>query len=656
MKFARREFLLGGLSLYPIYKNFFVSKGKNRRGRVVILGFDGVEPTIVKKMLSEKKLPSIANLIARGVFTSLNTTIPPQSPTAWSSFATSKNPGAHGIYDFIKRDPATYLPGVSLGMVHPPEFDSNGNLKKAPYFENYRKGESFWKVADEYGARCKVINMPYCFPPDELKNGLMLSGLGVPDIRGTESFFYAFSDRFTTEELNKDISGGTKIKLNFQGNEAKVEFSVSKNPYEKKSYIKLSLVFIKSKESNGQIVIKLPDDREIILKEGEWSQWIEWVFKVPNTDYTIYAISRFWAREVGEHTYIYMTPFQYHPEHPIIPITSPSSYSTELAKRYGLYKTIGWNYDTHALRQDVITEDFFIEDVKKTMSWHEKLVLDEIAKGDFDLMIGMWMATDRVAHLFWRFRDPTHPMFEEDKARLYGEVLEETYKIMDRIVGNVINCISQDDLLILMSDHGFTSYNRGFNLTTWLIREGYLVVEGQKDSTTAYNDQPYLQGYDWMKTKAYALGLGSIYLNLEGREGEGIVNRAEYNRLVDEIRNKLLSVKDPTTGKPIVKNVYTKKNYSGISLSSAPDLIVGYCEGYQTTKASAKGSAPKDIVEDNRDKWSGDHVGTAYELIPGMFISNININTQPDIKDIAPTTLSFLGIQIPDDFEGKSLI
>lgn len=655
MSLTRRDFLVSGLALYPIYKSFFISKGIAKKGRAIVLGFDGVEPKIIKKMLAEGKLPSLSKLINEGVFTSLGTTIPPQSPTAWSSFATSKNPGHHGIYDFVKRDPANYIPGVSLGTVHPPEFDVKGNLIRAPYYENYRKGMSFWSIADENGARCKVINMPYCFPPDNLKNGVMLSGLGVPDIRGTESFFYAFSDKFTVDELKKDISGGTKVKLNFQGDRALVDLSVMRNPLDKNSFLKLSLVFLRLKDSK-QVVIELYDGRKVVLKEGEWSPWIEWTIQVPNSNYRIYAISKFWAKEVNENVYIYMTPLQYHPEHPFIPFTNPPSYSTELMRRYGLYKTIGWNYDTHALRQDVITEDIFIDDIKQTMSWHEKLLLDEIAKGDFDLIMGMWMATDRVAHLFWRFIDPGHPMFDESKAKLYGGIIEEAYKIMDGIVGRVLEFTSEDDLLIVMSDHGFTTYKRGFNLTTWLIREGYLVVEGQTDSSTAYNDQPFLQGYDWKQTKAYALGLGSIYLNIEGREGNGIVSKKEYARLVDEIKTKLLSIKDPNNGNSIIKNVYTKSDYSGEMLDLAPDMILGYHEGYQTTKASAKGSAPKELMEDNKDKWSGDHVGTDYELIPGMFISNRKINRQPDIKDIAPTILSFLGVPIPDDFEGKTLI
>lgn len=655
MELSRRQFLVASISSYPVYKSFFTAHGVKKDGRVIVLGFDGVEPKVIKQMMDREELPSIAKLVSVGEMRKLKSTIPPQSPTAWSSFATSKNPGQHGIYDFIKRDPTTYFPGVSLGVVHPPEFDEVGNLKKAPYFESFRKGRSFWCIADEAGARCKVLNMPYCFPPDNLKNGIMLSGLGVPEIRGVESFFYAFSDKFNEEELKKDLSGGTKIKLIFHDKEARVELPVFRNPIQKEIYEKVDITFIKDAD-NKQVIVKLPKEKEIVLKEGEISPWVEWEFQIPKTDYIVSAISRFWAREIGENVFVYMTPLQYHPENPYIPFTNPPSYSSDLLRRYGFYKTIGWNYDTHALRQDVITEEFFIEDVKRTMRWKEQLILDEISKGDFNLLIGVWTATDRVAHLFWRFTDPSHPMYDRSKARIFGKVIEDTYKIMDKIVGNVLATISDNDLFILISDHGFTSYRRGFNLTTWLIREGYLVVEGQLDPATSYNESPYLQGYDWRRTKAYALGLGSVYINLEGREARGIVSNSESEKLIDEIKSKLLLVKDPATGKPVVKNVYTRSDYSGEALSSSPDLILGYCEGYQTTKSSAKGSAPKELFEDNMDKWSGDHVGTDYTLIPGLFVINRKVSKEPDIKDIAPTALSFLGVQPPDDLEGSSLI
>ncbi len=657
MKINRRKFLYSTaitLGILTKSKNLFAEDSKRR---VILLGFDGVEPRIIKNMVEQGNLPNLQKVFSQGGFYNLTSTIPPQSPTAWSSFATCKNPGEHGIYDFLRRDATKYIPGIALGMVRPPEFDEQGNLKKEPCFETYRKGTPFWKIADEQGVRCKVLNMPYSYPPDTLKNGIMLSGLGVPDIRGTESMFFVFSNKFTEEELKENISGGMRLKLNFNDSVAQIKLPALRNPLNPKSGFIEAVLNISVDKTAKKIKILLPDQKNIQIEQGNWSDWIEWEFPVTEK-YSVKAISKFYVKKVDDEINIYMTCLQFHPQYPYIPFTNPAKYSAELAERYGLYKTIGWNYDTHALRQDVLTEDVFLDDVRKTMTWHEKLMLDELNKEDgWKLLMTMWMATDRVAHLFWRYRDPQHPEFDEKKAKVYKESLEETYQIMDRIIGNTLKSIREEDWLIIMSDHGFNTYRRGFNLGTWLIREGYLVVEGQNNPETAYNDQAFLLGYDWNKSKAYALGLGSIYLNMEGRERNGIVKKEQSKELREEIKKKLLDVKDPQTGKPVISNVYSCEDFSGNEVENAPDLILGYYEGYQSTKATAKGSAPQSLFEDNKDKWSGDHVATDFKLIPGMFVSNKNISTQaPHIQDLGVSILSYLNLNVPPDLQGKNII
>ena len=657
MKISRRKFIFStAVTLGLMTKSRSLFADNNKR-RVILLGFDGVEPRIVRGMIEKEQLPNLKTVMKQGDFFNLTSTIPPQSPTAWSSFATCKNPGEHGIYDFLRRDPKTYFPGLALGSVHAPEFDEQGNLKKEPYFETYRKGTPFWKIADEQGVRCKILNMPYSYPPDTLKNSLMLSGLGVPDIRGTESLFFVFSDRFTDEELKQSISGGMRIKLNFKDSVAEVKLPALRNPINPKNgFIEANISF-KVDKTTKKVTINLPNQNTLQIEQGNWSDWIEWEFPVTEK-YSVKAISKFFVKKISEEVNIYMSCLQFHPRYPYIPFTHPVKYAQELAERYGLYKTIGWNYDTHALRQDVLTEDVFMDDVRKTMAWHETLMLDELNKeDDWKLLMTMWMATDRVAHLFWRFRDPQHPEYNAEKAKIYGEALEETYRIMDRIIGNALKSIREEDWLIVMSDHGFNTYRKGFNLGTWLIREGYLVVEGQTNPETAYNDQAFLLGYDWNKTKAYALGLGSIYLNMEGREKNGIVKKEQVKALREEIRNKLLSVKDPQTSAPVISNVYSCENFSGNEVENAPDLILGYHEGYQSTKATAKGSAPQSIFEDNLDKWSGDHVATDYKLIPGMMVTNKGINTHsPHIQDIGVSILSYLNLNVPQDLQGKNIL
>ena len=626
------------------------------KGRVVILGFDGVEPSIAEKMMDAGELPNLATLREKGTYKPLNTANPPQSPTAWSSFTTCKYAGNHGVYDFLKRTPENYRPGVGFGTAQHAKLNADGSVAQPAKFESIRKGNSFWSEADRQGARCKILVVPFAYPADDLAQGCMLCGLGVPDIRGTTSTYYAFSDEFTKQE---GVSGGIQFPLEFSGDKASLTIPGARNPQVTRSgdpgaYVEIPLEFTVDRAAQS-VAIKLPTET-LTVKEGDWTKWIEWTFDV-TPQFKVHAISRFLVLEAGEHVRVYMACLQYDPRNPYIRMSTPEKYSGELADRYGLYKTIGWIYDTHALRQDALTDDTFLEDMEKTVTFKERLALDELDRGDFELLIAAWTATDRVAHLFWRFRDPKHPLYTEEGAKKYGRAIENTYIRMDQIVGKVMQKLEPNDLLMIMSDHGFHSFRTGLNVNTWLIRNGYLAVDGMTNPDTAFNNESYLMGYDWARSKAYSLGLGSIFLNLKGREGNGTVDPADADALIQEIRGKLLDVTDPATGAKVFTAIYTRDEFKGVAEADAPDLQLGYAEGYQSTKDTVKGSAPEALFEPNTDKWSGEHASSDVALTPGIFFSNQSIGDRdPRIVDLGVTAMRYLGTKVPADFEGEDLL
>jgi predicted AlkP superfamily phosphohydrolase/phosphomutase len=399
------------------------------------------------------------------------------------------------------------------------------------------------------------------------------------------------------------------------------------------------------------------------LRETEWSDWVEVTFEV-TPKYSVSAISRFYPMEIGEHVTIYMSCLQFHPSRPYMRLTTPPTYGAELEKRYGLFKTIGWIYDTHALRLDAMTEQVFLDDVQQTMAWRAQLTLDEIDRGNFDLLVSAWTGTDRTAHMFWRYRDPEHALYTPEGAAQFGAAVEDTYRHMDQIVGKVMAKLSDDDLLLIISDHGFHSFRKGFNVNTWLIRNGYLAVTGTDDPETAHNPNKFLDlgrkpgrvGYDWANSRAYSIGLGSIFLNLKGREGKGTVEPGDADSLIAEIRSKLLDVVDPENGAKVFNEVYTRDVYKGSASAEAPDIQLGYAEGYQSTKATVSGVAPKEVFEVNDDKWSGEHAASDRESSRGILFSNKPFgSSDPEIIDIGVTALSYLGKNVPSDFEGKNI-
>mgnify|MGYP000888750645 CR=1 FL=1 len=627
------------------------------QGRVIMLGYDGMEPSIVEEMLERGELPNLGKLRETGAYRRLGSTIPPQSPVAWNTYATCKNPGGHNIFDFIRRDPKSPggpMPLVGTGKLVPPVIGTDGGLQEPAKGINYRTGIPFWSVADEQGKRGKILNIPFAFPPDPLKNGMMISALGVPDLRGTTSTYFSLSDSFTQEELSEDLGGGRRIALAFDGSDEAL-FPVPgprDNRYrfsDPNAYTSTPLRF---KINRGDKRGKISDgDSEVDIEQGAWSEWLELRFEMsPKVE--VHGITRFFPMEIGERVRIYMACVQYHPDAPYSALTSPEPYSAELKGRFGLYKTIGWAYDTHALRQNDLEEEAFLKDIDDTMSFRDRLTLDELKRGEFDFLLSAWTATDRAGHMFWRYRDEGHPYYTPEAPEHWKKALEYTYKRADAQTGAVLEQLREEDTLFVFSDHGFGSWRQGFNLNTWLRDNGYLSVKDPKQA-----DRGFLMGIDWNETKAYSVGLSSLYLNIKGRETGGVVEPDAAEALIAELKDKLAGVKDPKTGANVFSSLYPRGVYSGEAMGDAPDISLGYAPYYQNSRQTSRGGVGAPLLEPVMDKWSGEHAASDCKNCPGVFFSNKPLDKEdPRIQDLGMTTLSLLGVDAPSDYEGDVIL
>lgn len=627
------------------------------RGRVIMLGYDGMEPSVVEAMLEQGELPNLQKVRELGAYCRLTSTIPPQSPVAWNTYATCKNPGGHNIFDFIRREPkgpGGPMPLVGTGKLVPPVLDPEGSLKEPAKCVNFRTGTPFWSAADAQGKRGKVLNIPFAFPPDPLQNGLMVSALGVPDLRGTTSTYYSLSDSFSREALTEDLGGGRRVALAFSGeDEALLPFPGPRdNRYafnDPNAYTSVKLRFqVNRKDKRGKVSA---DDSAVDIEQGTWSDWLEVRFAMsPKVE--VRGITRFFPMEIGERVRIYMSCIQYHPEAPYTPFSSPDSYSAELKGRFGMYKTIGWAYDTHALRQDDLDEEAFLKDIDYTMSWRDQLTLDEINRGEFDFLLSAWTATDRVGHMFWRYRDAGHPFHTADAPEHWKKALEHTYKRADTQTGAVLAQLREEDTLFVFSDHGFGSWRKGFNLNTWLHENGYLALENPETA-----NRGFLQGINWKETKAYSVGLSSLYLNMKARETGGIVGPDTADALMAELTAKLAEVKDPETGDKVFSGLYTRQVYSGAAMADAPDISLGYAPNYQNSRQTSRGGVGGPLIEPVMDKWSGEHAASDYMNCSGILFSNKPLEKEmPHIKDLGVTALSLLGADVPADYEGDCIV
>jgi predicted AlkP superfamily phosphohydrolase/phosphomutase len=606
-------------------------------------------------MMDRGDAPNFAKLAQGGTFKKLGSTIPPQSPVAWTTFTTCKNPGGHNIYDFIRRDKNGPMPKVGTGELAHVELSADGAMTEPAKGIAYRKGDSFWYVADQQGLKCKILLVPFAFPADPMTNGIQLCGLGVPDLRGTNSISFDISESFTPEQHRTSMAGGMRLRPEFDA-EGVAKLSVT-GPRDKRiknfgtpgDYTATDMTLrVDRKMGVGSAEV---DGKKIEFTTGAWSAWLELPFKMSDK-YTTWGITRFYPLEIGENVRLHMACMMFHPGDPYAAFTEPERYAKDLFERYGLFRTIGWQYDTHALRQDRLDEDAFFVDIRQGMAFTERMTLDEMDRGDFDMLISVWEATDRVGHMYWRFRDPQHPMHDPALVEKWGKAVEESYKISDSIVGNVMAKMKPNDLLMVLSDHGFESWRRGFDANAWMEQQGYLKV---KDRARA--EGGFLQGIDWANTKAYAVGLSSMYLNLSGRERYGSVGPAQAANLIAELKDKLIKVHDDTAGSAVFSNIYTRDNFKGVAIDEAPDISFGFDGLHQVSKSVAAGAVGSELFEDNVDKWSGDHSSSDLARLPGIFFCNQSVEApDPNIMDLGVTALGYLGADVPSDFEGRDLL
>jgi predicted AlkP superfamily phosphohydrolase/phosphomutase len=612
--------------------------------RVIILGFDGQDPQITDALLREGKLPNFAKLAARGCYHRLRTTFPSVSPVAWSSFSTGTNPARHNIFDFLDRDRRTYLPRLSsTHIANPTRILRLGRFRiplSRPDLRLLRRSRPFWSILGEYRIWSTVLRVPITFPPDRFY-GAELSAMCVPDLLGTQGSFSFYSTRPAGSRFKE---GGTRIGIAIDGDRVVTAIHGPENTLvEGKGAMTCPLVVRLDRRARRARVDA--GGERATLEPGRLSDWIRLTFR-PAPLVKVSGICRMLLLEMDEHVSLYVTPINLDPEAPAMPISHPSYYATYLAKRIGPYATLGLAEDTWALNEGVIDERAFLQqttDIDRERQQMFFTALDTLRRG---ALVCVFDATDRVQHMFWRYLD----------GRREGEhrsAIEDVYRRNDALVGQVLNRVDDQDLVIVLSDHGFTSFRRGVNLNGWLRQEGYLVLKPGTDGSSEW-----LRDVDWASTRAYALGLTGMLLNVKGREAHGTVEPgAEAAALKAEIIGKLSGLVDSEQGETAITEVFdTAQLYAGPYLENAPDLLIGYNRGYRVSWDCATGMTAGPLFADNEKAWSGDHCVDP-RLVPGvLFCSRPIDGDDPSLMDIAPTVLRVFGIDPPPYVEGTPLI
>jgi predicted AlkP superfamily phosphohydrolase/phosphomutase len=702
--------LLKGILLAAALSAPISAAGRPEPGRVVILGFDGVDAALVEEMLAGGRLPELAALKARGGYSPLTPTVPAQTPVSWATFSTGLDPGGHEIFDFLKRDPANRIPTFAvaeeksvpflLGKRNPAAFAGGGLVlfllpalllfgrrrrlagailaslgvaagaaaffaarawlpAERPWVKNNRRGPVFW--AEAAARPATVIRMPVTFPPEAFADGRLLSGLGVPDLSGRIGRpAYFTSDPFFAPREGNDFS--VEI-VRLESNVGRQEVRVVGPP---------GRPFGREGSIDAAMILSVPDGRDRIsieaeearaeLRPGQWSDWVPLVFRV-NPLVAVHGYARLRLVTVQPEIGLYLSPIQFDPDHlpPGFSLSSPRGFAEELVREFGRYKTMGWAIDTWSIQSGTLPEDAFLEDVRMTAEQERKMLRGLLAGRD-RLLFHYFEFPDRVGHVFWRFRDPEHPAYDAALAAKYGDAVEKSYEAMDEIVGETAKALRPDDVLLVLSDHGFATWRRSVNYNSWLVENGYLVLKGsarRQNLEALFSRGQFWEAIDWTKSKAYAMGLGDIYVNLSGREAGGIVAPgAEYEALRRELVGRLTALTDPKNGRRAVSRVFRREEvYRRFDPRLIPDLIVANLPGFRVSWQSSLGVPTESVFEDNKDVWSGDHCSLDPDLVRGVFFSSRPFRAEkvPGIADVTASVRALFGAREAENAAGKSL-
>lgn len=624
--------------------------GKAQVQRTVILGFDGMDPELTERFISEGRLPNFSKLRDNGTFRKLRTTYPAISPVAWSTFMTGVNPGKHNIYDFLARDLNSYLPFLSSAEIRGPKHSIKIGRYTLPLgkprIKGLRRSTPFWHWLGKAGIFCSVIRVPVTFPPEKFP-GVLLSGMCVPDLKGSQGTFCLCTTRFSGEAFRE---GGVRVPIVADKSRYHSFIPGPENPISNGPEKEMKAEFEVFRDVDCNRARIRIQSQDFTLTVGEYSEWIPVKFHA-GLGFSARGICRFYLKEISPELEIYITPVNIDPVKPQLPISHPVAYSVYLAKMFGPYATLGLAEDTWALNEEAIDDQAFLAQCYANHEDRERMLFDALEKTPKGLCACVFDTTDRVQHMFWRFLEDGHPAARGTSHDQKTGVIQELYTRMDGLVGRVMDQLDEKSLLMVISDHGFKSFKRCVNVNAWLHQHGYLALkEGKTESGDWFED------VDWSRTRAYTMGLNGLYLNLKERERYGVVTAGEEaDALKQELRQKLDGLIDPASDRKGISGVFDSDTvYAGPYVDNAPDLLIGYGDGYRASWDSVMGKVTNTIFEDNMKAWSGDHCVDP-RLVPGILISNRKFETvDPAIVDVAPTILQLYGLLPPEHLDGKA--
>lgn len=572
--------------------------------RTIILGFDAFDPTIFERLVEAGRMPNLAEFIGIEGYARLQIANPAQTEVSWTSIATGQDPGGHGIFDFVHRDPATYAPQVSLLSTK----KGVGGTQFIPPFN----ATTIFDQAVREGYPATALFWPAMFPARYESPVRTIPGLGTPDILGklgvgTEYRIDAggdYGDRKTpVRAISRDGDGAYKGAFYGPSRKKRDRVEETRLPFD----LKLD------GESGGMLRV---DGAELELRTGQWSPIIELSFKM-GLLFKVRAITRAILTGTAPDVRLYSLPLQIHPLSSPWRYATPKDFVKESWEVGGRFLSLGWPQDTTGLEEGCMSDEQFLDLCGSIFETRERIFMHHLADFHEGLLASVFDSMDRVQHMFLRDRP---------------DLVERWYVRLDGLVGRVrdaVRAASEGEThLLVMSDHGFRPFEHKVHLNRWLIEKGYLTPKEGEVSISKAN-------VDWANSQAYAFGLNSLYLNLQGREGLGSVRPDQAELVLGKLRDDLLAWEGPDGGAVVGQAATREQALSGPMAQYGPDLLVGYTPGYRASSQTGMGSWGSQSLEVNRDHWGADHCIDP-RAVPGVLFSSRGLGglTTPSFRDI----------------------
>ena len=483
----------------------------------LILGFDSFDPILFESLHAQGKLPHLGAMAEASKYARFTVSDPPQTEVSWTSIATGANPGVHGIFDFVHRDPATYTPYVSLLPTQ------RGKL--GVQFVSPHQANTIFDEAAKMGYPSTSLWWPATFPARPGSPVRTIPGLGAPDLLGRLGVGVLFSDN---PDLH-DPHWKTPLQVLHAAGKGRFTSFLQGPELKPGQFAQLDFSLESSAHKHRLVIGK----QSLELQIGQWSPLFEVEFKL-GFFFKVKAVTRALLTQTEPDLRLYMLPLQMHPLAAAWRYATPPGFVKGIWKDCGPYLTLGWPQDTTGLEEGHLNDAQFLALCETIFAGRECVLMQQMQSFNEGVLGILFDDLDRIQHMFRR----DHP-----------EVLEVWYQKLDALVGRVqqrLAAINPKARLLVLSDHGFSEFTYKFHLNHWLLDNGYLVQKASSASQTDGGLQASgLQDVDWSRSQAYAVGLNSLYLNLRGREGQGSLAPEAIEPLLEKLRGELLALKGP---------------------------------------------------------------------------------------------------------------